>query len=46
MCCDEKTPCQKPENLTGTPQDCSLDQIKICHGPDAEHPCCDKSTKK
>ena len=45
MCCEEKTQCQKPENLTDKPQDCSPEQIRKCHGTDAEHPC-DTSTKK
>ena len=46
MCCNEKKQCRKPENLTGTPQDCSPEQIEECHGPAAEHPCCDKPTEK
>lgn len=45
MCCDENNQCRKPENLTGKPQDCSPEQIRECHGTDAEHPC-DTSTDK
>jgi len=44
--CQEETQCQKPEHLTGTPKDCSPEQIKKCHGPAAEHPCCDKPAEK
>ncbi len=42
MCCNETAGCQKPENLTDEPTNCSPDQIKICHGSDADHPCCEK----
>jgi len=34
-----KTGCQKPENLKTTPQECSPEQIKKCHGDVKEHPC-------
>jgi ArsR family transcriptional regulator, arsenate/arsenite/antimonite-responsive transcriptional repressor len=37
--CTCKTECQKPEELKGKPEECSLDQIKKCHGEVAEHPC-------
>jgi len=37
--CEEKKGCQKPENLQGNPQQCSLEQIRKCHGDDKEHPC-------
>ena len=37
--CDEKKCCQKPENLTGKPEECSPEQIKECHGDVEEHPC-------
>ncbi|MBN2438997.1 MAG: winged helix-turn-helix transcriptional regulator [Deltaproteobacteria bacterium] len=36
--CDCK--CQQPEKLKGKPEECTLEQIKECHG-DQEHPCCD-----
>jgi len=45
MCRDEKKQCQKPENLTDKPRDCSPEQIAECHGTDAEHPC-DKPVEK
>jgi hypothetical protein len=42
--CDCK--CQQPEKLKGKPEECTLEQIKECHG-DAEHPCCgDEAEKK
>lgn len=34
--------CQHPEELKGKPGDCTLEQIKICHGDTKEHPCSDK----
>jgi len=36
--CDCK--CQQPEKLKGKPEECTLEQIKECHG-DQEHPCCE-----
>ena len=40
MCCNERqTGCQKPENLTGKPEDCSPEQIHKCHGDADAHPC-------
>ncbi len=42
MCCkDEKKKCEKPENLEGSPQDCSEEQIKECHGEEKKHTCCE-----
>jgi len=32
--------CQHPERLKDKPQDCTPEQIRECHGEDAEHPCC------
>ena len=46
MCCNEKKQCQKPEDLKGRPEDCSRKQVAECHGPGAEHPCCDKPAEK
>ena len=37
--------CQYPEKLKGKPEECTLEQIKECHG-DTEHPCVDKKEKK
>ncbi len=34
----KKNQCQKPELLKGTPEDCSPEQIRLCHGEIAEHP--------
>lgn len=31
--------CQHPEKLNGTPVECSLEQIKACHGDAKDHPC-------
>ncbi len=36
---EEKGECQKPENLTGRPGECSPEKIKECHGDVEEHPC-------
>jgi hypothetical protein len=37
MCCNDC--CQKPDKLIGTPQECTPEQIKECHGDTKEHPC-------
>ncbi|HVO65094.1 MAG TPA: metalloregulator ArsR/SmtB family transcription factor [Syntrophales bacterium] len=37
--------CQYPEKLKGKPEECTLEQIKECHG-DTEHSCVDKKEKK
>jgi hypothetical protein len=34
-----KENCQYPEKLKGKPEECSLEQIKECHGDTKEHPC-------
>lgn len=39
---DDKKKCQKPENLTGKPEECSPEQIKKCHGDVNKHPCTEK----
>jgi ArsR family transcriptional regulator len=41
--CDCK--CQQPEKLKGEPEECTLEQIKECHG-DQRHPCGKESKKK
>jgi len=41
--CDCK--CQQPEKLKGKPAECTLEQIKECHG-DQEHPCVEEKEKK
>ncbi len=45
MSTNEKTECQKPENLKGKPQDCSPEQIRKCHGTDQKHPCVEPAKK-
>lgn len=40
MCCNEnQRGCQKPENLTGKPGECTAEQIRKCHGNVQGHPC-------
>ncbi|MHB8908597.1 MAG: ArsR/SmtB family transcription factor [Syntrophales bacterium] len=41
--CDCK--CQQPEKLKGKPEECTLKQIKECHG-DEKHPCCGDEPEK
>jgi ArsR family transcriptional regulator, arsenate/arsenite/antimonite-responsive transcriptional repressor len=41
--CDCK--CEHPEKLKGKPEECTLEQIKECHG-DQEHPCCGDEPEK
>ena len=43
-CNQKKESCQKPENLKGNPEDCSLAQIKECHGDAKAHPCVTKTS--
>jgi len=37
--CNAKKGCRKPEELKGTPEECSPEQIRKCHGDVARHPC-------
>ncbi len=39
--CDDKndSQCEKPENLKTTPDECTPEQIKECHGDEKDHPC-------
>ena len=37
--------CQQPEKLKGKPEECTLEQIKECHGGQ-EHPCCEDEKEK
>ena len=37
--CDAKKGCQKPEELKGTPEQCSPGQTRKCHADVAQHPC-------
>ena len=41
-----KTTCEKPEQLKGTPQDCTPEQVKKCHGTDKKHPCVPANQKQ
>jgi hypothetical protein len=42
MMCDPKEKCEKPENLKTTPEECTPEQIKKCHGEAKGHPCADE----
>jgi len=44
--CEKKTQCEKPEQLAGKPEECSLEQIRKCHGDVQEHPCVVKPKKE
>ena len=44
--CDAENKCEKPENLKTTPQECTPEQIKQCHGDVKEHPCTGQTEKK
>ena len=37
--------CQYPEKLKGKPEECTLEQIKECHG-DKDHPCVNEKEKE
>jgi hypothetical protein len=37
--CECHNCCQRPEVLTGKPEQCSPEQIHECHGEVTEHPC-------
>jgi hypothetical protein len=37
--------CQKPEMLKGTPEKCSPETIKQCHGDQPSHPCLPEDPK-
>ncbi len=37
--CDPKKQCDKPENLKTTPEECTPEQIRECHGVVEDHPC-------
>ena len=38
-----KKTCENPEKLKVKPGECSLEQIKECHGDQPEHSCTDKN---
>jgi hypothetical protein len=37
--CKSKQTCQKPQELKVTPERCSPEQIRKCHGEVTAHPC-------
>lgn len=41
--CDPAKQCTKPENLKTTPEECTPEQIKECHGDTEEHPCTEEN---
>ena len=43
---DKKQGCLKPENLKSTPDKCSPEQIRKCHGQTKDHPCADKKSQQ
>jgi len=38
--------CQQPEKLKDRPENCTPEQIRECHGDDAEHPCAKKESEE
>jgi len=44
MC--ERSKCLKPGKLKGTPEQCSPEQVKECHGDSREHPCTEAKAEK
>ena len=43
---DAKKGCQRPEELKGSPEQCSPEQIRKCHGDAAQHACVDSGCEK
>ena len=39
MCGCKDCGCQHPDKCEGSPEECSPEQIRECHGDGAEHPC-------
>jgi len=39
MCGSRKSKCRKPDELKDTPQACSPEQVRACHGDAGGHPC-------
>jgi len=44
MCCQDC--CQQPDQLKGTPQECTPEQIRKCHGDSKTHPCVEENKGK
>ena len=40
-----KSGCEFPEKLKETPEKCTPEQIKECHGDTKNHPCAEKEKK-
>jgi quercetin dioxygenase-like cupin family protein len=43
--CQNKSGCTQPENLKGKPEECSAEQIAICH-PGEKHSCENEESEK
>jgi hypothetical protein len=41
--CKEDKECEKPEKCEGSPEECTPEQIRECHGDVKEHPCTGKT---
>jgi hypothetical protein len=46
MCNHEKNGCRIQEKLKGKPEECSLEQIRECHGTEMQHPCVEIKKKQ
>jgi len=46
--CDGKDSCacEKPEKLKTTPEECTPEQVKECHGDTEQHPCTEKKEQQ
>jgi len=43
--CEQKTQCEKPDQLADKPEECSPEQIRKCHGEVKKHPCVAKAAQ-
>jgi hypothetical protein len=41
--CNAESECEIPKNLRTTPQECTPEQIKACHGDVEKHPCAEEN---
>jgi hypothetical protein len=41
-----KTKCEKPDKLEGKPEECSVEQVRKCHGDAKAHPCAQAKKEK
>ena len=44
--CQEGECCHKAGQVKGNPPDCTPEQIRECHGPDAEHRCVARAKRR